>query len=84
MRCGRWASATSDHTTRKPAQPGVWLRCYRDVRQRLRCCSALTCHGRAVRGEGGSRGRRQSPGRRCCRSGGRRCRFRRARRRAPR
>ncbi|WP_261989329.1 DUF6207 family protein [Streptomyces sp. uw30] len=40
-------------TTRDPGQPGVRLHCYLDVLQELntqspaRCCSALTCHGRA-------------------------------------
>ncbi|MGW0314048.1 DUF6207 family protein [Streptomyces flavidovirens] len=48
MRCGRWAAATSDRTTRDPGQLSVRLRCL-DVRQELstqppaRCCSALTC-----------------------------------------
>ncbi|WP_234341734.1 DUF6207 family protein [Streptomyces sp. NRRL S-646] len=32
MRCGRWATATSDRTTRDPGQPGVRLHCYLDVR----------------------------------------------------
>ncbi|MET9527013.1 DUF6207 family protein [Streptomyces coeruleorubidus] len=50
MRCGRWATATSDRTTRDPGQLSVRLRC-RDVRElstqrAARCCSALTCHGR--------------------------------------
>ncbi|MGW2768746.1 DUF6207 family protein [Streptomyces sp. NPDC001275] len=31
----RWATATADHTTRDPGQPGVRLRCYLDVRQTL-------------------------------------------------
>jgi hypothetical protein len=53
IRCGRWATATSDRTTRDPGQPGVRLHCYLDVRQEIntqspaRCCSALTCCGRA-------------------------------------
>ncbi|MET8114399.1 DUF6207 family protein [Streptomyces prasinus] len=48
MRCGRWAAAASDRTTRDPGQLSVRLRCL-DVRQGLstqpsaRCCSALTC-----------------------------------------
>ncbi|MEV0485473.1 DUF6207 family protein [Streptomyces sp. NPDC050508] len=28
MRCGRWATATADHTTRDPGHPCVRLRCY--------------------------------------------------------
>ncbi|MEU3379948.1 DUF6207 family protein [Streptomyces caelestis] len=35
MRCGRWATATSDRTTRVPGQLSVRLRCL-DVRQELR------------------------------------------------
>ncbi|SOE47749.1 hypothetical protein SAMN05446589_0150 [Streptomyces sp. OV198] len=31
----RWATATSDRTTRVPGEPGVRLRCYLDVRQEL-------------------------------------------------
>ncbi|WP_428837225.1 DUF6207 family protein [Streptomyces coeruleofuscus] len=56
IRCGRWATATSDRTTRDPGQLSVRLSCL-DVRLELstqpsaRCCSALTWHGRA-----GSRG----------------------------
>ncbi|WP_306934312.1 DUF6207 family protein [Streptomyces luteogriseus] len=54
MRCGRWATATSDRTTRDPGQLSVRLRCL-DVLQEAqaqhtapaRCCSALTCRGRA-------------------------------------
>ncbi|MFC9850662.1 DUF6207 family protein [Streptomyces prasinus] len=48
MRCGRWAAAASDRTTRDPGQLSVRLRCL-DVRQELstqppaRCCSALAC-----------------------------------------
>ncbi|MEU8654238.1 DUF6207 family protein [Streptomyces sp. NPDC048737] len=34
MRCGRWAAATSDRTTRDPGQLGVRLPCL-DVRQEL-------------------------------------------------
>ncbi|MFF8233875.1 DUF6207 family protein [Streptomyces caelestis] len=34
-RCGRWATATSDRTTRVPGQLSVRLRCL-DVRQELR------------------------------------------------
>ncbi|WP_420710334.1 DUF6207 family protein [Streptomyces sp. HNS054] len=29
----RWATATAEHTTRDPGQPGVRLRCYLDLRQ---------------------------------------------------
>jgi hypothetical protein len=29
----RWATATAEHTTRNPGQPGVRLRCYLDLRQ---------------------------------------------------
>jgi hypothetical protein len=32
---GRWATATTDRTTRVPGEPGVRLRCYLDVRQEL-------------------------------------------------
>ncbi|MFE7647843.1 DUF6207 family protein [Streptomyces phaeoluteigriseus] len=32
MRCGRWATATSNRTTSRSGQPGVRLRCP-DVRQ---------------------------------------------------
>ncbi|MFC1230041.1 MULTISPECIES: DUF6207 family protein [Streptomyces] len=48
MRCGRWAAAASDRTTRDPGQLSIRLRCL-DVRQELstqppaRCCSALAC-----------------------------------------
>jgi hypothetical protein len=31
----RWATATTDRTTRVPGEPGVRLRCYLDVRQEL-------------------------------------------------
>lgn len=31
----RWATATADHTTRTPGEPGVRLRCYLDLRQEL-------------------------------------------------
>ncbi|MDQ0935102.1 DUF6207 family protein [Streptomyces turgidiscabies] len=31
----RWATATTERTTRDPGQPGVRLRCYLDVRQEL-------------------------------------------------
>ncbi|MGX4695052.1 DUF6207 family protein [Streptomyces sp. JNUCC 63] len=31
----RWATATADRITRDPGQPGVRLRCYVDLRQRL-------------------------------------------------
>lgn len=31
----QWATATAEHTTRDPGQPGVRLRCYLDVRQQL-------------------------------------------------
>ncbi|GHE24044.1 DUF6207 family protein [Streptomyces capillispiralis] len=31
----RWATATTDHTTRDPGEPGVRLRCYLDLRQEL-------------------------------------------------
>ncbi|MEU0431955.1 DUF6207 family protein [Streptomyces sp. NPDC006290] len=34
MRCGRWATVTSDRTTRDPGQAGVRLRCL-DVRLAL-------------------------------------------------
>ncbi|WP_277922224.1 DUF6207 family protein [Streptomyces sp. Root369] len=40
MRCGRWASATSDRTTRDPAQPGVRLRQELSTQPPARCCSA--------------------------------------------
>ncbi|MFH9067622.1 DUF6207 family protein [Streptomyces coeruleorubidus] len=39
MRCGRWATATSDRTTRDPGQPVSGLRCYPDVRQQLSTAS---------------------------------------------
>ncbi|MER7679087.1 DUF6207 family protein [Streptomyces sp. NPDC096934] len=32
----RWAATPVEHTTLDPAQPGVRLRCYVDMRQRLR------------------------------------------------
>ncbi|MFE9906330.1 DUF6207 family protein [Streptomyces achromogenes] len=35
MLVGRWATATAEHTTRDPGQPGVRLRCYLDLRQKL-------------------------------------------------
>ncbi|MFI5687659.1 DUF6207 family protein [Streptomyces sp. NPDC051636] len=35
MRCGRWATATTDHTTQDPGQPGARPRCYLNVRQEL-------------------------------------------------
>ncbi|MFD5159199.1 DUF6207 family protein [Streptomyces hawaiiensis] len=35
MRCGRWAAATSDRTTRDPGQPSVRVRCCPDVCQEL-------------------------------------------------
>ncbi|MET7651446.1 DUF6207 family protein [Streptomyces sp. NPDC005486] len=60
MRCGRWATSKADRTTRDPGQPGVRLRCSwtcarssahsppaRAPGEVARCCSALTCHGRA-------------------------------------
>ncbi|WP_461086898.1 DUF6207 family protein [Streptomyces deserti] len=52
MRCGRWATATSDRTTRDPGQPGVTAallpgRAPGAQHTVARCCSALTCHGRA-------------------------------------
>ncbi|MER6374432.1 DUF6207 family protein [Streptomyces mirabilis] len=31
----RWATASAQHTTRDVGQPGVWLRCYLDLRQPL-------------------------------------------------
>ncbi|UUU19255.1 DUF6207 family protein [Streptomyces sp. DSM 40750] len=31
----RWATARADRTPRDPGQPGVRLRCYLDVRQKL-------------------------------------------------
>ncbi|MFE2972704.1 DUF6207 family protein [Streptomyces sp. NPDC059340] len=31
----RWATATADHTTRVPGEPGIRLRCYLDLRQEL-------------------------------------------------
>ncbi|KPI14628.1 hypothetical protein OK006_3324 [Actinobacteria bacterium OK006] len=31
----RWATATADHTTRVPGEPGVLLRCHLDLRQEL-------------------------------------------------
>jgi hypothetical protein len=31
----RWATATAEHTTRDPGQPGIRLRCYLDLRQQL-------------------------------------------------
>lgn len=31
----RWATAPAQHTTRDVGQPGVWLRCYLDLRQPL-------------------------------------------------
>lgn len=31
----RWATAPALHTTRDLGQPGVWLRCYLDLRQPL-------------------------------------------------
>ncbi|MGW3462668.1 DUF6207 family protein [Streptomyces olivaceoviridis] len=31
----RWATAAGDRTTRTPGEPGVWLRCYLDLRQEL-------------------------------------------------
>ncbi|MER7682653.1 DUF6207 family protein [Streptomyces sp. NPDC096934] len=30
-----WAATSVEHTTRDPGQPGVRLRCYLDMRQRL-------------------------------------------------
>ncbi|WP_435876797.1 DUF6207 family protein [Streptomyces achromogenes] len=35
MLAGRWATTTAEHTTRDPGQPGVRLRCYLDLRQKL-------------------------------------------------
>jgi hypothetical protein len=32
----QWATATADHVTRDPGQPGVRLRCYLDLCQPLR------------------------------------------------
>ncbi|MFC9131248.1 DUF6207 family protein [Streptomyces sp. NPDC057099] len=32
---GRWATAPADGTPRVPGEPGVRLRCYLDVRQKL-------------------------------------------------
>ncbi|MFK4106156.1 DUF6207 family protein [Streptomyces sp. NPDC019531] len=31
----RWATATTDRTTRVPGESGIRLRCYLDVRQEL-------------------------------------------------
>ncbi|MGX1887592.1 DUF6207 family protein [Streptomyces sp. NPDC055287] len=67
MRCGRWAAATSDPTTRDPGQLSVRLRCL-DVRQKLstqpparRCSADLPWSGRYRSGMPGSwRGRSSS------------------------
>ncbi|MFD5861490.1 DUF6207 family protein [Streptomyces chartreusis] len=32
----QWATATADHVTHEPGEPGVRLRCYLDLRQPLR------------------------------------------------
>ncbi|GAA1203007.1 DUF6207 family protein [Streptomyces hebeiensis] len=32
----RWAAATAERTTRDPGRPGVRLRCYVDLRRRLK------------------------------------------------
>ncbi|MER5659892.1 DUF6207 family protein [Streptomyces mirabilis] len=37
----RWATAIAEQTTRDAGQPGVWLRCYLDLRQQLTAAAVV-------------------------------------------